>query len=145
MFISFITNKIVVSVFFSIILAQIIKAIIAWRQNHEFHWRYLFISAGMPSAHTATVTALTAAVFWLEGFSTLAIVVLGFSLIIIRDVLGDKVFAQKQENFVNKAIENLVKGDFEKIEWQSLIGHTVKEVVAGFLLGAVVTVGIFMI
>ncbi len=145
MFLSLITNKIILSAFFASISSQSVKAILAWRNNHGFHWRYLFIAAGMPSSHTATVTALSLSVFFIDGLSTLFMAVLVFSAIVVRDVLGDKVFAQKQEEAVNNTIRKIYQGEFENIKWDDLIGHTTKEVVAGFTLGIAVASVIFLI
>jgi len=41
----------------------------------------------MPSAHSSTVTALTLALYFYEGFTNLFLVSLVFSLIVIRDTM----------------------------------------------------------
>ncbi|MFH1188336.1 MAG: divergent PAP2 family protein [bacterium] len=136
-------NKIIISAFFAALAAQYIKAMIAWKSSKEFHWRYLFISAGMPSSHTAAVTALTVSVFLIEGASPLFAAVAIFSMLVVRDVLGDKVFAQQQEDLVNNAIQTFVKKRSERIEWDQFIGHTFKEVIIGFCIGIIVTLLVF--
>ncbi len=139
------TNPIILSAFFSSLAAQLIKSAIAWRKKGAFHWRYLFLAAGMPSAHTATVTALTLGIYLTEGLGTLLVASGVFAFIVIRDVIGDKAFAQQQEDMVNDIFEKLGQGKFEAISWNTLIGHSLKEVFAGFLLGIFITLIIFNI
>jgi len=137
------TNPIILSTFFSSIGAQSIKSIIAWRKNGGFHWRYLFLAAGMPSAHTATVTALTLGIYLTEGLGTLLVASGVFAFIVIRDVIGDKAFAKEQEDMVNDIFEKIGEGKFETIRWNTLIGHSLQEVFVGFLLGIFITLLIF--
>ena len=62
-------------------------------------------------------------------------------MIIIRDVIGDKIFAEKQENIINEMVhklQHMLKG--HKVEWKHFIGHTINEVIAGFLLAVIITV-----
>jgi hypothetical protein len=141
MFLSIIYSPIFLSVASAMAIAQILKTLFDYARDGHFHWQSLFRGAGMPSSHTATVTALTLSVFLKEGVGTLSIVTLFLSGIIIRDVIGDKVFALHQERMINKIIEQMVK--HEKVEWHNLTGHTIIEVIAGLILGTVVTLVIF--
>lgn len=138
-------NPIVVSSFFAMCGAQLVKSALAWRANGRFHWRYLFVAAGMPSSHTATVTALSAAIYAADGPSNLFIASTVLSLIVVRDVIGDRAFAQEQENILNRIFDKITRGQFEAAKWNTLIGHTLKEVAAGFLLGLAVTAVVFRI
>lgn len=140
-----ITNKIVLSCFAAMAIAQSIKSFLAWKKNGHFHWRYIFVAAGMPSSHTATVTALSFSLYLTEGVTNLFIAASVLGLIVIRDVIGDKAFAQQQEDMVNDIVHKITQGEFEKIEWNILIGHTLKEVFAGFFLGVAVSLIIFNI
>ncbi|MDD5043262.1 MAG: divergent PAP2 family protein [Patescibacteria group bacterium] len=140
-----ITNPIILSCLFSDLISQAIKAIIYSRKNAGFHWRYLLMAAGMPSTHTAVVTSLTLGIFLYEGITTLFIASLVFSLIVIRDVIGDRVFAQHQEDIVNKIFAKIFHGSFEGIEWKNLIGHNLREVFWGIILGLFITSIIFII
>jgi acid phosphatase family membrane protein YuiD len=142
MCIELITNPLLVNPLLAAAISQCIKSIIEWSRHGEFHWRYLFISAGMPSSHTAAVTALSFTVFFVEGATNLFAVTCVFSAVVIRDVLGDKAFAQTQEKLVNDTIANLFKKKFTLIEWDEFIGHTFIEVLAGFILGATVATAI---
>ena len=142
---SLIENPIALSTFFSMLAAQLIKSLLAWKHERRFHWRYIFLAAGMPSSHTAMVTALTTSLYASEGATRLFIVAATLSLIVIRDVIGDKAFAQAQENILNRIFDKITHGQFEAARWNTLIGHTLREVAAGFLLGLVVTFFVFRI
>lgn len=134
-------NKIVLSVTIAVFSAQILKTLIDYVKEGHFHWQSLFRGAGMPSSHTATVSALTLSVLLSEGFGTFFIITFFFSAIVIRDVIGDKVFAIHQERMINKLFQQMLK--HEKVEWHNLIGHTFTEVFAGLFLGLLVTVIVF--
>lgn len=134
-------NPIFQATFASVVAAQVIKTILDIFQHKHFDWRWLFRGAGMPSSHTATVVALSLAVYLQEGVTTLWIVTFVFAAIVVRDVIGDKVFATHQENIINKLVNQLLH--HEKIQWNHLIGHTLVEVAAGMILAIAITLGIF--
>lgn len=133
------SNPIVQSVFFAAAGAQFFKFLLHKKATGSWSWKSLFRDAGMPSTHTATVTALTICVFWIEGITTLSLAVLTFALVIIRDVIGDKIFAEKQENMINDLIhklQDMLEG--HRVEWKHFIGHTIGEVIAGAAWGTLV-------
>lgn len=144
-FFNFITNPLLLSCIVSMTTSQVIKAFVAWRNNHNFHWRYLFISAGMPSSHTATVVALSLGTYLTQGPSVLLMIVLVLSSIVIRDVIGDKHFAQQQEDMVNAALHKISENKFEEVDWDMLIGHTFREVFAGAALAVAITSSLFLV
>jgi len=143
MFWTIIYDPIFQSVAIANITAQVIKTIIDWVNLGHFNWKSLFRGAGMPSSHTATVIALALSVYLMEGLGTLFIVTLIFASIVIRDVIGDKVFATHQERIINKLVEQIVSN--ETVEWNHLIGHTLTEVFAGLVLGTAITIGVFFL
>ncbi len=138
----FIASKLVQSAFFVAIIPQIIKSIIESKRNGKYHWRYLFIEAGMPSTHTAFVVSIALSIYLIEGMSLLFLAATGFSLIIIRDVIGDKIFAGKQESIINSMFKKLVHREPIVAEWKHLTGHTLLEVLAGFAIGIIITLAV---
>lgn len=138
-----ITNKLVVSAFCASCAAQVLKSLIHLRKTGTYDWRWLFRDAGMPSAHTATVTALTLAVFFEEGFSSLFFVTAIMASIVVRDVIGDKIFAEKTETHLNEIFKHMQEFFAGKqVEWKHFIGHTIREVVAGFFVGLIVALAV---
>ncbi len=118
------------------VIAQLIKTALDTVRDRRFNWRSLFRGAGMPSSHTATVVGLSAAMWQAEGPTPLFFATFIFSCIVIRDVMGDKVFAVHQEKILNDFIEEVTQG--KPVQWQHLTGHTAVEVVAGFFVGLAV-------
>lgn len=92
-----------------IIFTQSIKLIIE-QKNKKVTSRNIFIYGGMPSSHTAGVTSLCTIVGFIDGLgsTTFAISFL-FSILIVRDALG---------------LRNRLG-----------IGHTISQVIVGFIIG----------
>ena len=97
----------------------------------------LWTTGGMPSSHTAVVSALTTAIGFKVGFdSPLFIVSLFFSFMAIRDALGVRQAAGNQARAINQIIDEMNE------RWQTgskpvkeVRGHKGSEVVVGSLLG----------
>lgn len=143
MFLNIIYDPIFQSVTIAIIVAQVVKTILDWVQHGHFNWKSIFRGAGMPSSHTATVVALALSIYLSEGITTLFVVTFFFASIVIRDVIGDKVFATHQERIINKLIQQMFSHN--KVEWNHLIGHTLTEVFAGMVLAVGITLSVFFL
>lgn len=123
--------------------AQFIKALISvvrFRSTvakRDLLLTLIWTTGGMPSSHTAVVSALTTAVGFKVGFqSPLFIVSLFFSFMAIRDALGVRQAAGNQARALNQIIADLNE------RWKSahkpvkeIHGHKGSEVVVGCLLG----------
>ena len=88
--------------------AQLIKAIICLVMNHSLPLNVVFGSGGMPSSHSATVCALSAAVAFDCG---LASPIFGVScilaFIVMYDAMGVRRAAGQQAKVLNVMIENM--------------------------------------
>jgi hypothetical protein len=122
--------------------AQFIKALISMVRFRIMAKRDLLLTliwttGGMPSSHTAVVSALTTAVGFKVGFdSPLFMVSLFFSAMAIRDALGVRQAAGNQARALNQIIVDLNE------RWKTahkpvkeIHGHKGSEVVVGCLLG----------
>ncbi len=135
-------------------VAQILKTIIYALVHHEIRWERLFGDGGMPSGHSATVSAMAAATgfgYGLESFE-FAIACM-MAIIVMHDAMGVRMETGKQGKVLNEMIEFFrVEGfaeAFRKNEknyafWEAslkeFVGHTPLQVVAGCILGIVVAV-----
>ena len=87
-------NPIFLSAVFSWVLAQILKVLINLfrkesRRSDEIFLTFLWRSGGMPSSHSAAVTAVTTSVGFVEGTSSsIFIATFVMSAVVIRDALG---------------------------------------------------------
>ena len=124
-------------------IAQFIKVLKEILFSKKIDFRRFVGSGGMPSSHSAIVTALATSIGFCDGFrsSTFAITVI-FSLIVMYDAAGVRRAAGQQAKILNKIVDDwghASVSDTEK-KLKELIGHTPKEVFVGALLGIVVAV-----
>ena len=135
-------NKIFISLFSAWTISQISKLIIEFIKFKKIDPYIFFRSGGMLSAHSASVTALCAGVYLAEGVNNLFIVSLAFAILVMYDARGIRYEASKHAKLLNKLIKD-GKIDFPKLK--ELIGHEVSEVIAGAILGIVVSIIVFWI
>jgi len=96
------TNKIVLSVILSYTVASLIKVFFHYLGTDKWDFMVFFRTGGMPSSHTASVTSMTAAIYFLEGSSNLFMVCLIVSSIVISDAIGLRRAVGKQAQVLNK-------------------------------------------
>ena len=139
-FIQMSKNQVFLITFFAWLLAQVIKVIIGVKKEKRFNFRWLFSPGGMPSAHTATVAALSTIVGLRFGFdSGLFGVTLIFAIMIMFDAGGFRRMVGKQATILNKIIDDLyAKKKIEEEKVRELLGHTPVQVIAGAALGILV-------
>ena len=122
--------------------AQLIKAIICLVMNHSLPLNVVFGSGGMPSSHSATVCALSAAVAFDCG---LASPIFGVSCILAFIVMYDAMGVRRETGDQGKAINDILR-IFEDMgkpispekKFKELVGHTPLQVVCGAVLGIAV-------
>lgn len=119
-------------------VAQALKIPTYWLVEKELDWRRFFGSGGMPSSHSAFVTALAIMVGASEGFDTAAFaiaVVLG--AIVMYDASGVRHETGVQGQVLNEILQKVfVDGQpITDVELKELVGHTKLEVAGGFLVG----------
>lgn len=147
LFISLLGNFVFVAVFISWFLAQIIKVIIYWMLEKKLNIWHFFEAGGMPSTHSASVTALTLSILLTQGpGSPLFVVSSVFSLIVMYDAAGVRRSAGKQAEILNKMVDDLYSTGRVKVEkLKELLGHDPIEVVIGASIGVVVTLIAFYV
>ena len=121
--------------------AQLIKLVVGWFRNGRPDFRHLRMAGGMPSAHSALVSALSAAVGLTDGFdSSVAMIAVGFGLIVLCDAATLRRQAGDHARLLNRIVKKLSVSDELKVEaahLQEVLGHTGREVVAGVVFGVV--------
>jgi acid phosphatase family membrane protein YuiD len=135
-------NEIFLVTIFAWLVAQIIKIIIGVKREKRFNFRWIFEPGGMPSAHTATVSALATSVGLYFGFSSgLFAVTLIFAIMIMFDAAGLRRAVGRQASILNKIVDDIyMKKKIEEERLRELLGHTPIEVIAGAALGILVAV-----
>jgi len=135
----------------AIIFAQVIKIPIRLIATKEFIPGLVFSTGGMPSSHSAAVTALTTAIGLIEGVAT-SIFALAciFSVITMFDASGVRRHAGEHAAVINQLRKDFQsiyegakdwneKGEYEKREdLKELLGHQPIEVFFGGLTGIII-------
>ena len=142
MFNEIITNNVLIIPICSWAIAQVIKVIIILVWKKKLDLRLLFFSGGMPSSHSAFVTALATSVALIEGLGSVAFGISAiFTLVVIYDATGVRRSAGQQSVILNRIIREFrVRRPVTELgqDLREFIGHTQLQVVIGALIGIVV-------
>ena len=137
-----ITNKVLIIPICSWAIAQLLKLILVLIQKKQLDLRYLVISGGMPSSHSAFVSALATSVALIEGLGSVAFGISAIlALVVMYDAAGVRQSVGKQSVVLNRIIRELrLRRPIAELErdLREFIGHTSFQVIAGGLLGVVV-------
>lgn len=119
------------------VMAQSIKYFLNHRAQGLRGWRQLYSSGRMPSAHTATMTALATVVAVRDGTeSGLFAVTAVIALITAYDAMMSRRSAGEQGLALRKLLEKSIFAK-EPMPYMAL-GHRPVEVAAGALLGTII-------
>jgi uncharacterized protein len=124
------------------VTAQILKAIIELVRHRKLNLKVMVETGGMPSAHSALVTALACGVGqtlgWASPFFAATCV---FAIIVMYDAAGVRQAAGKQARVLNQIIDELFqeKPEFNEDRLKELLGHTPFQVIAGSILGVFIS------
>ena len=119
-------------------VAQILKTIIYACAHREWDWERLFGDGGMPSGHSATVTALsvTAGIEYGLDSAPFAIAAI-LAIVVMHDAMGVRLEAGKHAKALNDLMD-FVRSDLTADDkLKELLGHTPLQVCFGALLGLV--------
>ena len=121
--------------------AQLLKFLINWWCTRHLQLNYLRAPGGMPSAHSALVSALATAIGLTDGFDApYAMIAVGFGLLVLCDAATLRREAGEHARLLNKIIATLNASEEVKIEaahLEEVLGHRRREVIAGVCLGIV--------
>lgn len=143
-------NDILLAGILSWFVAQVIKTILYAVINKELDLTRLMGDGGMPSAHSATVTAVAAMTGLLCGFgSPLFALACILAIIVMHDAMGVRLETGKQAKLLNEMVTLLEALGQPKLSMEKklkeFVGHTPSQVMAGMLLGIVVAVVYFYV
>jgi uncharacterized protein len=128
-------------------MAQLMKLPIDYVRTRKWNWSLLLTTGGMPSSHSALVTATTLAVGLYYGFDnpTFAIGVV-ITMVVTYDAAGVRQQAGIHAQRINVLFEELMQGHpINEKDLREVIGHTPFEVAGGIILGIVVAILQWMI
>lgn len=139
----FLHNKILLTAAIAWLLSQITKAIIHLIIHKRFVWERLLGDGGMPSSHSATVTAVAISTGMTVGWdSPIFAIAAVLALIVMHDAMGVRQETGKQAKVINSMVElinSMGRGELTPEETlKEFVGHTRRQVIVGALFGAVV-------
>jgi acid phosphatase family membrane protein YuiD len=133
------TNKVLIIAACAWGLAQLIKALVDLVRERQFDFGFLVSSGGMPSSHSAMVSALATSIALTDGFgSPLFAVSAILAMVVMYDAAGVRWAVSQQAYILNRIVRELrvrrPMGEVER-DLRELIGHTPYQVIAGAALG----------
>ncbi|KAF3884357.1 MULTISPECIES: divergent PAP2 family protein [Nostocales] len=135
-------NRVLFVALISSLIAQGLKLVIELVKNRKLNVNVLVTTGGMPSAHSALVTALAAGIGQTLGWasSEFAVAVV-FAIIVMYDAAGVRQAAGKQARILNQMIDELFHEhpNFNGDRLKELLGHTPVQVIAGSALGITIS------
>lgn len=146
--IGIIDNPVFIACLISSILAQILKLPLEYLRTKELDWSLIFFTGGMPSSHSAVVTAAALGIGHYVGFDT---PVFGLAFAVASVVIYDATNIRRQAGFhaqqINRIIQEMFEGktkpaeDFEQL--REVLGHSPAEALGGIVLGVLVSIGVW--
>jgi acid phosphatase family membrane protein YuiD len=136
------TNTVIWVPVLAMISAQVIKCCIYSITGKRLDLTWLFQTGGMPSSHSALVSALAVKVGFNAGFdSPLFAIAFILALIVMYDAAGVRRAMGKQARLLNIMVEEMARGrPVSEERMKEFLGHTPLEVFVGALLGAVMAI-----
>ena len=122
-------------------IAQVLKTLLVLIFSGKCRWERMVGSGGMPSAHTACVTALSLATCRKAGFSSVEFAITFIlAVIVIYEALNVRRQAGEHAKAINIMVDRLDNEheddpDLGIKELKESLGHKPMEVLAGALLG----------
>lgn len=140
-FMDFLTSNYILNVSaLSWFFAQVIKFFINWYIAKEFNFERLIGSGGMPSSHSAFVSALAVSTLKQCGYASPEFAIaICFAIVVMYDAMGVRRAAGEQAKRLNYLItemsENISNPLAVQANLKEFLGHTPLQVVAGSALG----------
>ena len=132
-------NQVLICAVLGWTVAQVLKTIIDCILNRSFNPERLVGSGGMPSSHSATVSALTTASGIKYGAGSFEFAIsFVLAMIVMYDAMNVRMETGKQSKLLNRVFfENILEFDGVVLQerLKEYVGHTPLQVVAGAVLG----------
>jgi len=126
------------------IACQLFKVVFYSIRERRVDLGYFMSAGGMPSAHSAFVTALSVSIGLWSGFrSDVFAVAAVFSIIIIYDAWRLRGAVAHQARVLTKLVERHPGLDVGEINTR--LGHTLPEIVMGIAAGGVIAALLFVV
>ncbi len=135
-------NHVLIVSLIACLVAQVLKLLFELVRHGKVTFRTLVGTGGMPSAHSAFVTALATGIGqtigWESGEFALAFV---FAIIVMYDAAGVRQAAGKQARILNQIVDEFFheNASLNEDRLKELLGHTPVQVFVGSALGIAIS------
>lgn len=129
----------IIASFSSMVFSQLIKLTTMLIRKKKIKWSSLTRSGGMPSSHSALITAITLSLALKEGInSSYFFIAIVMSVIVIYDARGIRHAVGKHAKIINSKVLNSNENQLNEAT-----GHTLPEIIVGMCLGIIITVTVY--
>jgi len=130
-------NPILLAALVAWTIAQVLKVLLEFFTLRRWNWALLFQAGGMPSSHSAMVSATALTIGLEKGFDQPVFALSAIlAMIVIYDATGIRREAGRQAVLINSIIEEITKGKIPpQDKLKEVLGHTPGEAILGTLLG----------
>ncbi|MGF1538029.1 MAG: divergent PAP2 family protein [Elainellaceae cyanobacterium] len=136
------SNRVLVVALLACVTAQFLKVFVELLVKRKINIPALFSSGGMPSSHSALVTGLACSIGQTRGWESAEFAIACvFAIIVMYDASGVRLAAGQQARIINQIIDELFSEHpaFNEDRLKELLGHTPAQVIAGSILGVLVS------
>ncbi|MBW1821193.1 MAG: divergent PAP2 family protein [Deltaproteobacteria bacterium] len=134
-------NRVLIAAVAAWMVGQSLKFPLEYILNKRWNWGIIFSSGGLPSSHSALVTAVALSIGFQDGFDTpLFALAVAIAMIIIYDAAGVRRQAGIHAERINEIMKNFIESrHFPEEDLKEMLGHTPFEVITGVLLGVLIS------
>ena len=141
----FFTNPVGVSTLLGWFLGQVLKVPVEYLRHKRWDWTLLLSAGGMPSSHSALMTAVTTSIGLNAGWgSPIFALALAVTAIIVYDATGVRRQAGFHAERINEILRELLhlkKLEEDQVSYlREIIGHTPGEAIAGVFFGIMIAI-----
>jgi acid phosphatase family membrane protein YuiD len=134
-------NRVLIAAVTAWVIGQFLKIPLEYILNKRLNWGIIFSAGGLPSSHSASVTAVALTIGFQEGFNTsIFALATAIAMIVIYDAAGVRRQAGIHAERINEIMKNFIESRrFPEEDLKEMLGHTPFEVIAGVLLGVLIS------
>ena len=133
-------NTCLIAALLAWVIAQLCKVLIELIAHRRLDWQRLTGDGGMPSGHSAVVTALAVTALLQYGAASFQFAVSAIlAMVVMHDAMGVRWQAGQHARTINELLLKLSDTPPEQL-LEEFLGHTPLQVACGALLGAAVAI-----